>query len=126
MSHLLNSISCRVTADEHGQDLQSALLLNGLHDLSHLVQFFGADVRTVGKAKVDEAEAPLEILVRDSPRLHLLLLRRCLTEGFVQSFVGVFTLIGAVIGMFFIRSLLPDLVIHTLFSIRTPICSSSI
>ena len=27
-----------------------------------------------------------------------MLLRRCLTEGFVQSFVGVFTLIGAVIG----------------------------
>ena len=35
-----------------------------------------------------------------------MLLRRCLTEGFVQSFVGVFTLIGAVIGMFFIDPLL--------------------
>ncbi|WP_186335904.1 ABC transporter ATP-binding protein [Rothia aeria] len=35
-----------------------------------------------------------------------MLLRRCLTEGFVQSFVGIFTLIGAVIGMFFIDPLL--------------------
>ena len=35
-----------------------------------------------------------------------MLLRRCLSEGFVQSFVGVFTLIGAVIGMFFIDPLL--------------------
>jgi hypothetical protein len=35
-----------------------------------------------------------------------MLLRRCLTEGFVQSFVGIFTLVGAVIGMFIIDPLL--------------------
>ena len=33
---------------------------------------------------------------------------------------------STVIGIFFIRSLLPFLVIHTLFSILTPIFSSSI
>ena len=35
-----------------------------------------------------------------------MLLRRCLTEGFVQSVVGIFTLVGAVIGMFIIDPLL--------------------
>ena len=35
-----------------------------------------------------------------------MLLRRCLTEGFVQSFVGIFTLVGAVIGMFIIDPIL--------------------
>ena len=35
-----------------------------------------------------------------------MLLRRCLTEGFVQSFVGIFTLVGAVIGMLIIDPLL--------------------
>jgi len=93
------------------------------HPLVEVVESFRMDAGnkqlTIGNMQL-ATNYPLTSAIRELP------IACCLLLIAIVYFFMIPSISSTVIGIFAIRSLLPLRVIHTLFSIRTPICSSSI